>query len=136
MGLKNRRKLTERKTELVTHITGYYLKIGPNDLVRGLFISLDIGSYIVPSAHVPPFEYLFGQEQLKKNIFWLFWTIFPKNYGPNDLVRGLCSSLDIGPYILPTCWPLNTFLGPFEGAQMATNSINKHNFLVVLDHFS
>jgi hypothetical protein len=35
----------------------------------------------------------------KRKIFilWLFWTISPN--GPNDLVRGLFISLDIGTYI-------------------------------------
>jgi hypothetical protein len=38
--------------------------------------------------------------------------------GPNDMVRGLFLSLNIGTYILPTCGPLCTFLGPFGGAQI------------------
>jgi hypothetical protein len=37
----------------------------------------------------------------------------------NNLVMGLLLSLAIGPYILPTCGPLFTFLGPFGGAQLA-----------------
>jgi hypothetical protein len=55
--------------------------------------------------------------------------------GSIDLVRGLFSSYDIGTYILTTCMPLNTFLGPFWGAQMPQNSI-KNCFLVVLNYFS
>jgi hypothetical protein len=58
---------------------------------------------------------------------------FCKN-GPNDLFRGLFSSLDIGTYFPPTYGPLGTFLGPFGGAQTPQNSI-KNNFLVVLDNF-
>jgi hypothetical protein len=45
--------------------------------------------------------------------------------GPNNLVRGLFSRLDIGPYILPTCGPLHTFLGSFGVAQKAKNSVKK-----------
>jgi hypothetical protein len=37
---------------------------------------------------------------------------------PNELVRGLFSSLDVGTYILPTCGFLCTFLGPFGGAEI------------------
>jgi hypothetical protein len=32
--------------------------------------------------------------------------------GLNNLVRGLFLSLDIEPYVLATCKPLSTFLGP------------------------
>jgi hypothetical protein len=41
--------------------------------------------------------------------------------GPNDLIRGSFSSLDVRTYIPLACGPLSTFLGPFEGAQMPRN---------------
>jgi hypothetical protein len=44
---------------------------------------------------------------------------------PDDMVRGLFSSLNIGTYILPTCGPLCTFSGPFGGAEMSKDSIKK-----------
>jgi hypothetical protein len=53
---------------------------------------------------------------------------------PNDLVRGLFSSIDIGKYIPPNYRPLSTFLGPFEDAPKPRNNI-KNQFLVVLDYF-
>jgi hypothetical protein len=49
---------------------------------------------------------------------------FLKN-GLIDMLRGLFSSLNIGTYILPTCKPLCTFLGPFGGAQMPQNNIKE-----------
>jgi hypothetical protein len=48
---------------------------------------------------------------------------FSYKNGPNDLVRGLFSSLDVGTYILPICRPLGTFLIPLWGAQMPQNSM-------------
>jgi hypothetical protein len=42
---------------------------------------------------------------------------------PNDLVKGLFLSSDIGPYIMSTCGPLCTFLRLLGCAQMAKNSI-------------
>jgi hypothetical protein len=55
-----------------------------------------------------------------KTVFWLFWAISPENNGPNDLVRGLFLSSDIGQDILPTC---------------KTKNGTKTSFLVVLDNF-
>jgi hypothetical protein len=37
----------------------------------------------------------------------------------------MTSMVDIGPYLLPICGPLGTFLGPFGGAQMAPNEEKK-----------
>jgi hypothetical protein len=62
-------------------------KNGPIDLVRGLFSSLDIGTYIPPTCGpVCTFLGPFGGAQIppnriKKTIFWLFWTISPKRMG-------------------------------------------------------
>jgi hypothetical protein len=58
---------------------------------------------------------------------------FLKN-GFIDMVRGLCSSLNIGTYILPTCGPLCYFLGLFGGAQIPQNSI-KNYFRVIWYYF-
>jgi hypothetical protein len=55
----------------------------------------------------------------KKGVFLLFFAVlvvlehFSYKNRPIDLVRGLFSSEDIGPYIPSTCGPLCTFLGPF-----------------------
>jgi hypothetical protein len=70
-----------------------------------------------------------------KNYFLIVLHYFSYKNGPNDLVRSLFSSLDIGTYIPPTCGPLCTILSPFVAAQMPQNSI-KNYFLVVLDYFS
>jgi hypothetical protein len=74
-------------------------------------------------------------KQHKKNCFLVVLDRFSYKKGPIDLVMGSFLSKDIGPYILTTCGPLCTFLGPFGGAQMPRNTI-KNYFLVVLDHFS
>jgi hypothetical protein len=62
-------------------------KNGPNDLVRGLFSRLDIGTYILSTCG-PSSTFLgsFGgslnaPKQHKKSIFWLFWTISPTKMG-------------------------------------------------------
>jgi hypothetical protein len=67
-------------------------------------------------------------KQHKKNYYLVVLDYFTYNNGPKDLVRGLFSSLDTGTYIPPTCRPLCTFLGPFGGAQMPQNSIEKSFF--------
>ena len=59
-----------------------------------------------------------------KNYFRVVSYYFSYKNGPNDLVRGLLSCLDVGTYILPTCGPLHTFLGPFGGAQMPQGGID------------
>jgi hypothetical protein len=70
-----------------------------------------------------------------KNYFLVVSDYFSYKNGSIDLVMGIFSSIDIRTYILPTCRPLNTFLGPFGGAQMPQNVIDTH-FMAVLDHFS
>jgi hypothetical protein len=62
-------------------------------------------------AHCPKTAY--------KDYFLVVSDYFSYKNGPNDLVRGLFSSLDIGTNNLPTCRPLCTFLDPFGGAQFA-----------------
>jgi hypothetical protein len=49
------------------------------------------------------------QKQQKKS-FLVVLDHFSLKNGPTDLIRGLVLSLDIGPYIPPTCEPLGTFL--------------------------
>jgi hypothetical protein len=54
-----------------------------------------------------------------------FRVVLDYKNGLNDWVKVLFLGLDIGTYILPTCGPLCTFLGPFGGAQMPQESIRK-----------
>jgi hypothetical protein len=70
-----------------------------------------------------------------KNYFRVVYSYFSYKNGPNDLVRGLFSCLDVGTYILPPCGPLHTFLGPFGGAQMPQGGIEIF-VLIVQDYFS
>jgi hypothetical protein len=60
-----------------------------------------------------------------KNYFRVISDYFSYKNGPNDLVWGLFSSLDVENYILPICRPLCTYLAPFGGAQMPKNSMKK-----------
>jgi hypothetical protein len=91
---------------------------GPNDLVRDLFLSLDIVTNALPtcgplSIFVGP---LGGARMLQNSIRHYNLVVleyFTYNNGPNDLERGVFLSLDIGTYIPPTCGPLCTILGPF-----------------------
>jgi hypothetical protein len=57
--------------------------------------------------------------QKKPNCFLVVLDHFSIKNGTNYSIMGLFLSLDIGPYILPTCGSLFTFLGPFGGAQLA-----------------
>jgi hypothetical protein len=62
-----------------------------------------------------------------KTCFLVASDIFSYKNGPNDLVRSLFLSLDIRPYIPPTCGPLNTFMGSLiRGAQIAPKWPEKH----------
>jgi hypothetical protein len=104
-------------------------KKGPIDLVRGLILSLDTGIYISPNwGLLSTFTGPFGGAQTPHSIKTYFLVVldnfFAKN-GPNDMVRGLSLSLDIGTYILPTCRPLCTILAPFGGAQIPQKSIKE-----------
>jgi hypothetical protein len=61
-------------------------KNGPIDLVRGLFSSLDIGTYIPPTCRpLSTFMGSFGGAQMPLNslniYLWLFWTFSPKRMG-------------------------------------------------------
>jgi hypothetical protein len=76
------------------------------------------------------FVYLYGsiwgmaKNSIKRNSFLVVLDHFSRKIGSNDLVRGLFLCLDIGSYIVPTCGPLSTFLGPFGATQMAQNGKN------------
>jgi hypothetical protein len=101
----------------------HFLKNGLDDMVRGLFSSLNIGTYILPTCKpLSTFLGPFGGAQMPQNSIKIIFIVVFDNFfymnGPIDLVRGLFSSLDIRTYILPTCGPLCTFLGTFGGAQM------------------
>jgi hypothetical protein len=86
-----------------------------------------------------PFLGPFGGAQIPQNSMKKYFLVvldyFTYNNGPNDLVRGLFSSLDIVTYTPATCGPLCTFSGPFGGAQMPQNSIKNYH-LVSLKYFS
>jgi hypothetical protein len=75
------------------------------------------------------------QNSIKKTCFLVVLDHFFLKNGPNDMVRGLSLSLDIGTYILPTCRPLYTFFAPFGDVQVPQNSI-KNCFWVISDYFS
>jgi hypothetical protein len=62
------------------------------------------------------------QNCMKKLFLGCFILFSYKNW-PNDLVRGLFSSLDVSTYIPPTCGPLCTFLGLLGGGQMPQSGI-------------
>jgi hypothetical protein len=72
----------------------------------------------------------------RKNKFLVDWNHFSYKNRLVDLVRGLFIIYDIRKYIPTTCRPLNTFLGPFGGAQMSQNGIKKNYFLAVPNYFS
>ena len=83
----------------------------------------ELSYWAIHRAHLGAFSYLIwsiwgclnGYKQHKK--------LFSSCLGPfilNDWVRGLFLSLDIESNILPAWGPSCTFLGPFEGTQMAT----------------
>jgi hypothetical protein len=97
-------------------------KNGPINSVRGLFLSLDIGTYILPTAGLlSTFLGPFGgarmaQNSTKKAYFLVAPDDFFLKNGLIDMVRGLFSSLNIGTYILPACGSLSNFLSPFGGA--------------------
>jgi hypothetical protein len=95
-----------------------FLKNGPNDLVRGLFSSFDIRTYILPTYRPLFVGAQIPQNSIKKNYFWVISHYLSYKNRPNDLVKGFFSSLEVGTYILPICGPLSTFLAPFGGAQM------------------
>jgi hypothetical protein len=69
------------KTYFLVVLDHFFLKNGPNGMVRGLFLSLDIGTYILPTCG-PMCTFLapFGgaqmpQNSIKRTIFGLFRTI-------------------------------------------------------------
>jgi hypothetical protein len=65
---------------------------------------------------------------VEKVVFWLFWTISSKKIGPNDLVRGLFLSSDIGRDNPLCCGTLFIFLGPFGGAPKWPKTVQKPLF--------
>jgi hypothetical protein len=72
----------------------------------------------------------YQRKTTKKSCFLVILDHFSYKDRPNDLVRRFFSSLDIGPYILPTCRPLRIFLDSFGGAQMENlaNFFFNHDF--------
>jgi hypothetical protein len=110
----------------------YYFsyKNGPMDLVRGLFSSLDIGTYILPTCG-PLCNFLGplrGPQMPHNSIYTHFLAVlhhFSYKNGPIDLVRKPFSSLDAGIYIPTTCMSVCTFLCLFGGAQRPQNRIKK-----------
>jgi hypothetical protein len=132
---------TAQKTYFLAAPDNFFLKNGLIDMVRGLFSSLNIGTYILPTCG-PLFNFLgpFGRAQMPQNsIKYYFWVVlyhFSYKNRPNDLVRSLFLCLGVGNYIPPTYGPLSTFLGPFWGAQMPQSGIEIFFLLIVPDYFS
>jgi hypothetical protein len=115
-------------------VSNYFsYKNGPNDLVRGLSLSLDIATYI-PSTCGPLSTFLGpigGAQMPQTSINTHFLAVldhFSYMYRPIYLVRCPFSNLDTSTYIWPICGSVCTFLGPFGGAQMPQNRIKKYIF--------
>jgi hypothetical protein len=75
---------TTQKTYFLVAPDHFFLKNGPNDMVRGLLSSLNIGTYILPTCGpLCTFRGIFwgAPKQHKETIFWLFWTISPTRLG-------------------------------------------------------
>ena len=93
-------------------------KNGPIDLFRGLFLSLDIGTYIPPTCR-PLSTFLGpigGAQMPQTSINTHFLAVldhFSYMYRLIDLVRCPFSNLDTGTYIWPTCRSVCTFLGQY-----------------------
>jgi hypothetical protein len=87
-------------------------KNGPTVSVRGLFLSLDIGTYIPPTCW--PLSTLLVHLGVPKCPKKTYFLVAPDHFflkdGLDDMVWGLFSSLNIGTYILPSYGPLCTFL--------------------------
>jgi hypothetical protein len=95
---------------------------GPNNLVRGFFLSLVIRLYVPPTFR--PLDTFLGQfrgaqliKKWKKNSMKAYFLVVLYNSslknGPNNLIRGLFLSLNIGPYVPSTFGLLGIFLRPF-----------------------
>ena len=77
---------TTQKTYFLVALDHFFLKNGLIDMVRGLFASLNFGTYILPTwGPLCTFLGPFGGTQMPqnsiKNIFWLFYTISPTRMG-------------------------------------------------------
>jgi hypothetical protein len=70
-------------------------------------------------VHLGVAKWLQNGKKSKNTCFLEVSDHFSLKNGPNDLVKGLYLSLDIGQYVLPACGPLCTFLGLFGAAQSA-----------------
>jgi len=72
----------------------FFYKNGSDDLVRGLFSSLDIGTYILSTfgplcTFLGPFEGAQMPQNAYKNYFLIVLDYFSYKNGLNDLVRNL-----------------------------------------------
>jgi hypothetical protein len=86
-------------------------------------------SLMMPITVMSPYKYpmdhdsnLFEPKNGKKSLKTCFLALLTSvtSYSTHKyFVRGLFLSSDIRPYVLPTCRPLDSFFGPFKGAQMA-----------------
>jgi hypothetical protein len=113
-----------KKSSFLVVLDHFFFKNGPNDMVRGLSLSLNIGTYILPicgplGTFLAPFGGIQMPQNSIKNYFLVVLDYFFNIIGLNDLVRGLFLSLDIGTSIPSTFKPLCNFLAPFGGAQMS-----------------
>jgi hypothetical protein len=107
----------------------------PIDLTWGLFLDLDIGTYIPPHLWaLCTFLGLIRGAQMPQNRvnthFLAVLDHFSYKNGPIDSVWDLFSNLDTGTYIRLTC----TFLGHLGVPKYPKTGL-KNYFLVVPDHF-
>jgi hypothetical protein len=111
-------------------------------LVRGLFSSLDVQTYIPPTSG-PLITFLgpFGGAQMpqnspKKNISSLFWTISPTQMGLLIWLGAYFQASTLGHLSHQLVSLPVPFWGQFGGAQMPQSRIEKKHFLIVQDSFS
>jgi hypothetical protein len=129
----------------------FFLRNGPNDMVKGLFSSLIIGTYILLTCGaLHTFFSPFWGAQMPQNSIrrYVLYYLSYKN-GHDDLVRGLLSSLDVGTYGFVDLWTyglvdlwtyglvgLWVAFWVYLGVPKCPKTANRNYFLVVLDYFS
>jgi hypothetical protein len=99
----------QHKTYFLVVLDQFFLQKWAYCFGLGLFFKLR--HWAVHPTHLRAFVYLLryiwgcpnAPKQHEKNYFLVVLDHFSYKNGPIDLVRGFFSSLDIGPYIPPTC---------------------------------
>jgi hypothetical protein len=108
------------------------------DLVKGLFLSLDIGTYIPPTCEpLCTFLGLFAgaeipQESIKKIIVWLFWSISPRTMGLMILLGAYFLAYTLGHTSHPLAGLCVLFWVHLEVPKYR-KAAKKNYFLIVLD---